>query len=200
MILDLAAVKVFLEETTTDFDTQIEAMLNGLNRFIEKFLNKSIDGTIYHELYDGNGEKKLLLDNYPITSVSILSDDIDKDSKVYNSVISTDEILIHGNAGIIELYNQSFCKSQKNIYIKYTAGYTSQTIEPDLQMALYEMISKKWEDYKDKRYGMVTKTVLDENVSFSLVDVTKQQREILLSYRGIPRRKGVTVNAYSAAS
>lgn len=200
MLITVEEAKVFLEESDSSHDAQITAILAGLDTYIKKYMNKSIEQTTYIELYDGSGEKELLLDNYPIISITALSDDIDKDNKKYNSVIASGEILIHKTSGIIELYNQSFTESQKNIYIKYIAGYTTATIPNDLKMILYEMISKKWKDYQDKRYGMVSKSVLDENVSFSLVDVTDQQRQILNLYRKKPRIYGVETSEFSEAS
>lgn len=199
MIITVANVKAYLDITSSTYDTVIEIWIRATQKFIEQLLNMSIEQATYYEIYDGTGERTLMLDNYPIISVAKLSDDIDISTKKYNSFIAAADILIQSSMGMIEYNDNIFSENERNIYIEYAAGYASGAIPYDIQLLAYEMIAKKYHDKKDARYGVQSKNLFNENISYSIVDVTPQHREIINSYHKPARRKAITTTVFSAA-
>ena len=103
--------------------------------------------------------------------------------------------------GMIELYNQTFPKGQKNIYIQYKAGYSTSGIQYplDLKQVALEMVAKKFKDSEESRFGVVSKNVMGENIQFSYTDLTKEQRNILNRYRKSAAIKGIKLaSGYSS--
>jgi hypothetical protein len=198
-------VKTFLRIAagTTTWDTLIGVLVTNVVKFIETYLNRSLDETDYIELYSGEGGDRLMLDNYPLVSVSVLSQDIDVDAKTYDDTMDTDDLILH-EAGEIESLTEDFGEGKRNIYIEYTAGYGGSgagavSYPADLKMVAIEMAAKKFEDSGEKRFGISSKNVMGENIVFSFKDITDQHREILDRYRKPTQiKRGGTVSQYTA--
>lgn len=199
-------VKEFLKIAagTTTWDTLIASLAAKVVAFIETYLNRPLDETDYIELYSGEGGDRLMLDHYPIISVSVLSQDIDVDAKTYSDTMDTDDIILH-ESGEIESLTEDFGEGTRNIYIEYTAGYggtgTGAVSYPaDLQLVAIEMVAKKFQDSEEKRFGISSKNVMGENIVFSYRDITDMHREIMDRYKKpVQIKRGGTVSQYTAA-
>lgn len=69
----VANFKSYIGLTSTDDDALIGYLISRATDAIEKYCNRVLRSADYREFYDGNGERELLLRQYPITDVSALS-------------------------------------------------------------------------------------------------------------------------------
>ena len=70
----LAKVKCYLGITNEDSDKILEPLIERASGYLERYCHRKFTSRSYtREVYAGNGERRLILDQYPITAVSRVS-------------------------------------------------------------------------------------------------------------------------------
>jgi len=153
-IITNADVKSFLNISVTDDDTLIDDIITRIEAYIQNvYCQRKFEAQDLTEYYDGDGTDTLLLDNYPIVSITSIHDDPDRE---YNSddLIDSDDIIIYPGKGIIVLDGTTFDKSKKNIKVVYRAGYGDGEDEiampNDLKMAFIKLAASEYLKSKAK--------------------------------------------------
>jgi len=147
----LNAVREFLkipDSITTD-DTLLLHLITRVSKEIEKFCERTFAQANSTEYYDGDGTDTLLIDNYPINSITSLYDDTDR---TYGSdtLIDSDDYVFYSEEGKIVLDGGTFSIGLKNIKIVYNAGYS--TIPEDLEQACIKKVAA---EYLESQKGIV---------------------------------------------
>lgn len=90
-----AAVSIVSDQAAAEDPTDIvQTILDGVDRWTKEYCQKEFESATYtNELYDGDGSTRLLVDNYPITSIARLAVDRDDAIKIKNT--STDATTAH---------------------------------------------------------------------------------------------------------
>lgn len=134
----LANVKEVLKITDVDRDSLITNIINRSYKILETYLGRVMKSATYTEYYDGDGSETLLLEQYPIISVTSLYDDPER---VFGSdtLLDPSNYLIYKERGSIKLYNDEsvFMCGLQNIKVIYVAGYA--TMPGDLEDACIQM-------------------------------------------------------------
>lgn len=135
----LAHVKEVLKiptAVTTD-DDLIQNLITRISDDIEKTCGRSFHSATFTEYYNGDGGNRLLLNNYPISSITSLYDDTDRN---YGSdtLIDSGDYISDDAAGMVILDGGLFAEGLKNIKITYVAGYS--TIPSDLERACIDYV------------------------------------------------------------
>lgn len=192
-----AEARQYLGITTSIDDALLNALLDSFSAFVATYTGRRIESTAYAQLYDGSGTARIILNEYPIISVTVLSQDLDHSTKKYSSpYAATDFFLATG--GIVELYEDIFVELQRSVYVSYTAGFA--TIPGDLKDLVKQMVAKRYQDCKDKRFGMQSKNVFDDSITFDFKDLPDSGKTILDRYRKRPGAKnGVDVTSWTLA-
>ena len=172
----------------------IATLVSKINSYVENFTGRIFESTVYNEIYDGDGSNELYVDNYPIISVSILSEDIDIDESTYDELITA--YIMQKSSGKIKLYDSVFTENECGIYVKYTGGYA--TIPGDIYDVACSLCAKKFNDIDDKRLGIVNISMLSQNVTFQYSDMTTEQYKILMRYKRLTEKKAYEVEAFTA--
>jgi len=201
-IVTLAECKTYLNITSGSTDDLLDFLRGKATSFIESgaFLNRVLTETQYKQLYSADGVQKLQLDYYPITEVTVLSESLDYDNKTYEADYSATDYLIHEDVGQIEMLWSYFSTLQRNTYIEYKAGYSAADMPPDLKMVVLDLISKKYFDIKQGRFGITARNIMTENVNFTIEDLTEANRKVLRAYRKPPSKNGVDVTGWSLSA
>lgn len=105
-------------------DEQIQTVIDYATQNIKDYLDRDIVITSYTERIVGSGRSTLILDAYPIVSLSSVS------SRDYTETIanySTSDFLIRANSGIIEWIDKlrNAFWSTRIWVVQYTAGYAT---------------------------------------------------------------------------
>lgn len=181
MIVTLAEAKAYLKITLSTYDSLIQTLIDKADAYIRKQINRDLGVQTYVQLYDGSGDSELLLDHYPVTEIHHLSTDVDYELKKAESLLINSDIVCKVNSGVVILVDDVFPFGKKNVFIRYSAGYAS--IPEDLKMACLEFVAKKFFDIDEKRQGVTGKTVMSDNIQFSIVDLTNETRKQLMLHR-----------------
>jgi len=198
-IVTLDEVKNYLKIDDGSKDTLLNIMLGKCTSYIETLCNRKFTSAEYQELYITHESRRLILAHHPVSAVSVLSLDIDVENKTYDDVKTANEILIENEAGIVILYNDVFPESiDPEVYIKYTAGYSAANMPPDLKQVVIELIMKKFYDIEQGRFGMVSRNVMSENISFEYKDISDMNMKVLMKYSKRASITYITVSGWSA--
>lgn len=194
-LVTLAEVKEHLKFTgESQFDDLLNALIIQISAAVNTLLDRTLESTAYKKIYNGSGGFELMLDEYPIGAVAILSQSLDFDNKKYSDIITVADLMIHSKSGIVEMIENTFDRARRNVYIEYTAGYSAANIPQDVRLVCLDWIYKKFEDVDKRRIGVAVKNVMSENVSYIVNDLIRENRMILKAHRKIDRiEKGVSV-------
>jgi len=142
MYITKTEVKAFIGETNTDNDDLIDELIARVEALVENDkCERHLGSSVFTEFYDGDGSEKLLLDNYPIISVTSVHDD---DDRVYgvDTLIDADDIVSYDEEGILLYDNGTFTVGHKNIKVVYQAGL--DPIPNDLKHALIQYVAAQF--------------------------------------------------------
>uniref|UniRef100_UPI002FDB2840 hypothetical protein n=1 Tax=Anaerospora hongkongensis TaxID=244830 RepID=UPI002FDB2840 len=128
----------------TSVDEILTMLINASSVEIAGFCQRVFKLDSYTEYYQGDGDKRLLVDNYPIIAVESV--------KIGDEELTAGQYRRKDKAGILE-YRPCWPKG-KEIEIEYTAGYVLpqdaideeeemplQTLPADIEMACMELVS-----------------------------------------------------------
>lgn len=126
-LLSLADLKLaLLDDTTkTDFDNLFEMFIDQLSAVADKLTGRNLAAQTYsNELHDGNDKRRLYLDNYPINSVSALTEDDDSLTEG-----ADEDFIIYGSAGYLRRMDANWSAADfQNIDVSYNAGYVAISV------------------------------------------------------------------------
>lgn len=262
-IVELKDVLKFLDLESIEYsDKNLELIRDSVEDWVQDiYCRRKLVTTSYRERYDGSGDEYLILDNYPVTEVAMLSVGMQEVIRVKNtnagayasvSVSSTGMTLnkdgtstsltfatyptmttlvgaINAQSGWSAVLSMStygsypsnllvekmglqcidsaevglempqvgeydfevdakrgmiyspfgFPSGVQNIYINYTAGYTSTTMPNDLKLAVLIIIKNIYQSRSEESFGMTGYSVSGISVSFEQEAMPKQAKDIL---------------------
>ena len=96
----LAKVKEYLQITDTDDDTFLTSLISNSSILIKSYCKRDFTSTSYTEYHNGNGTTELVLNNYPVISITSVHDDMGRD---YDSTTLLDsaDYVYHEKEGIL---------------------------------------------------------------------------------------------------
>lgn len=183
----LAKVKEYLELDSSDttYDTLLSHLITAASDFIQSYCNRWFNEKSYSkEEYDGTGDSRLNLKQYPVSSSSSFT--LEKNQAVDNSdnwtTYDGKDYWIHYDEGIVELYADIFTKAPRKYRVSYTAGYSSVPV--DLEWACWKIVSAIFN--KRKAEGISQESLGDYSVHFmDIIQEDKTLKEVLNRYRNI---------------
>lgn len=145
--------KDFMGISAVDYDTVLDRLIDCATDFIEEYCDRRFQETTYtNELYDGTGNRRLLLENYPINSSSSFTLQIrgSTDNEDDWSTEDTSNYFIKYEQGIVEFANKIFVKVVQHYRATYTAGYDydnaatflSDVGAADLEFACWKLVTR----------------------------------------------------------
>jgi hypothetical protein len=86
-----ARAKVNLPNTTTDNDNTINTLISACSKAVQRYCRRDFTATSYDELYSGNGQRRLVLREYPLLSVESVRYRPVTVLKIQNTATSTNQ-------------------------------------------------------------------------------------------------------------
>jgi len=177
------SVKAYLGLTNDDDQALIEAMIDSVSAVIETFCQRKFKSRAYVEYYSGDGTTELMVDQYPVTAITDIWDDVNHDFtdsyKIDTSNILFSDIGSNLSDGIVLLEGDTFRSGVKNVKISYTAGYT--TIPLDLADACIQFVAKVF-NLRGKQ-GIESEKIGNYAIKFFLEDIPKDIKMVLMLYK-----------------
>lgn len=165
-----------------------ELLINYASDFIQYYTNRWLKAKTYtSENYDGPGDNRLYLDNWPINSVTTLINyDSMNDTTLYTFTEKL-EYLIYGDEGYIYLRG-GFAKGIRIYRVTYNGGYA--VVPYDLKKACSDLCSLLY--YQKDKVGMKAETIgrysyqLDKSgMAFGREGIPAEIKSILNRYRRV---------------
>lgn len=129
----LNATKEYLKIALTETSENgiLEGLINAVSNLIENFCKRSfIENTYTDEEYDGTGTSNLMLNTFPVSSVTSI--------KIDDVVVDSTEYKVRKDSGIVVRLNSTWPKDVLNIKVSYTAGYA--IIPADVELAAKHLV------------------------------------------------------------
>ena len=146
----------FVKETlefSEEQKTFVEKIINAASKTAARITKRRLKAETYTQLYDGNDSESMLLEHYPVNSITSLKIDTSREFGDDTEIESTYYRCEEGS-GIIRLYNDRFPDKIDCIQVVYNAGY--ENIPDDLQLAMLEII--KFNSTRIKSHGIGIKS------------------------------------------
>lgn len=166
MWIDADAVKELCEQLGLDItaweDEEIEAVIEECQAAIEARTGRTFEAASATEIYDGNGSNRLVLSNYPVTSISSLAlDDI--------ALAVDDNYKCDKPNGILgRVDSEVFTEGFQNIEVTYSYGYDDipiPLVSALTKMATGEIILRSPTD--QMKSGIKSIRILSYSVSYN---------------------------------
>lgn len=163
----------------TDLDSIVERFINESTYLIEEFIDRKILTRSYTEYQDGRSNNRILLKQWPVTTLSeVWCDPSSLFTNTANQMAATDFRLVQESE--VVLICGYFSKGTQNIKVVYEAGYA--TTPYPLEAACLWMVEWFYEMRNDRRIGSKSKAKSGESTTY-LSDWPEWLKTLLMKYR-----------------
>lgn len=135
----LAAVKLWLDLTTTNSDPLLTALVTEVSAFVENTLQRSILTATHVDICRGTGGSRFQLRNWPVQSITSIAWAGETITAQASVVGDTSGVCTDGRSVILigsrMPYNQP-------VQVTYVAGY--DTVPADLSLAVTELVGEAY--------------------------------------------------------
>lgn len=162
---DLAKAYLKIPDATTSEDQLINFWINSATDELERECDRQLKSrAVTGEIQHGRGQNIILLKEWPVTAISELRIDNQRDFTAASTLVDpTDYRICDDGNGV--LYTGNFPRGYGNIKVTYTAGYT--TVPSDLQNACLWAVTWYHSIRNSADIGRITKNKEGETVSYS---------------------------------
>lgn len=145
-LVKVTEVKDWIKIAGSDDDAVITQILDSALNRVEEYLNFTLETNTYTaEKYDGTGTNKLVLYQFPITSITTLEvyDGLDSDgAEVWDTWAQNtdyDRLVVVKGGGYIYLDGAWFPYGNQNIRMTYVAGWSTTTVPEKIIKAILDL-------------------------------------------------------------
>ena len=142
-LVSLANVKEYLKIATavTTDDTMLTNIITRIEKTMKIAMQQEVEYASYTEYYDGDGTDTLLLNQFPISTITSIHDDTDR---AYGSdtLISSADYVFYANEGMVQLDGLTFTEGKQNIKVVYSAGFSP--IPEDIKLAAIQLSAAEY--------------------------------------------------------
>jgi hypothetical protein len=116
--------KDYAEVSGSSDDTLITILINQVTEFIENYTGRRFKQTAYtNEEYDGTGNHKLILKQYPVSTFTNLQERSTRQNEDDWNVLDSKDYFVELSTGVITLIPYEFIPGTRLYRANYTAGY-----------------------------------------------------------------------------
>lgn len=182
-LVSTADLKAYLKITGSGFDGILASIKASTEQWVKTYCRDPFLVAARTEYYDGNGGKVLRLRHYPITTLTSVHIDADRDFAAATLVAAANLITsdINNAQGIVELFNKDFSEGQKNVKVVYAAGHA--TIPADLAHAVKIICAREFLLQDKQLTGQTSQNLGDKTISMNLEEIPRNAWDILNRYQ-----------------
>ena len=174
------SVKTYLGLSGSTYDDTIDALIDAASEAIEAMCGRQFNETTYTEYHDGGGNDRLVLKHRPVSSVTGLWDDLDRDF-ADASKLDSDDYFLDGDAGMAVLLDATFACGTRNVKVVYVAGYS--TVPTDIAQACRMLVASWFHRGREGADGLDSRTIAETAQRFATEPFPLPVRRIVRSYR-----------------
>lgn len=152
----------------TSQDDTLTRMINAASQKIEQYCDRKFKKRQYTDFYDGRGNDRLLLRNWPCDKPTELWDDAGNEFTSSTNLIDAADYTVEqssdGGVGVILVNGIRFSRGNQNVKVVYQAGYAS--VPYDIEEACLFMVEYLYTMKQDRRVGVSSKGKNGESTQF----------------------------------
>jgi hypothetical protein len=179
-LIALTDLKTFLDIGDSTDDTRLEVLIDAVSYFFNNKTNRQLKARALTEYYDGDGTNKILLNSYPVNSITTLHISTDVPRTYGSSQLINSDYYDSDTEGVLCYFDGVFPKGFKTVKIAYNGGYS--TIPHDLEQAALIMCQYLWMIEKHKKAGMQSISQDRASVSLKESDIPDFVSKVLEKY------------------
>lgn len=163
--LALAKDELDIPSAETAENTRVQSLVDAATAYIEAQCNRVFASATYTHQFDGNDTRYLLLDQFPVTSITSINIDDTWTFAGGTALPASGDYAVH--RGVLAARRCALFQYTSALAIKvvYVAGYS--TIPEDIQQATRDLVRWLYFSRNDRRSGLAAKSKLGENVAFT---------------------------------
>ena len=180
-------------------DKQIERLINSMSSWVSKYTNRKFIKDTYSEFYKGSGRQRLVLNQYPVNTITSVKVDSASYTAGTDYVTSDSTYLEQGIVfrntgwtwyGYLTGLVGELTAPVDNIGVVYSAGYTlepesAKTLPWDIENAILSMIADAYGEQQDGTVGLKQLTQGKLTYVWDNDQLVKQYSGILDSYKKV---------------
>lgn len=141
MLATLQDLKDFLKMTETTDDDKLYDLLRDADAEVLERCGRNFEQATVTEYHDGECSNRILLDEYPVASVTSVHDDVDR---VYgaDALIDAADYVCRIKTGELIYENGCFADGINNVKVVYVAGYA--TVPRDIKLACVKLAAANY--------------------------------------------------------
>lgn len=193
-LVSLTELKEYLKETSSDADQILQTLLNSASVMIQRNLGRVLRQAVHTEYYNGNGGRTLMLRNWPLSSVTSMHVDKNREWASVSEVDVDENIIIQKQSGVLRAWNLlgEFSQGDANVKVVYTAGFTigegdteaNLGMPHDIRLAVKRLVDLHYRrGYDQRKLDVQSESVGDRNTTFRGGKIPEDVLEILNSFR-----------------
>jgi len=172
--IDTALAYLGIASTDTARTFMVKQCINGASWFCNSFTKRKLLSRANVEYYNGGGQKTIMLNNYPCTTLTSVYDDLDRAYGATTLIDLSDLAIMPTDLLYMIVYDGgAFLNGVKNVKITYTAGYL--TVPWDLQQACLGICGIYFHHTDEKTLAIQSRSVGDGSIT---IDVSKMPQWI----------------------
>jgi len=180
--LDTVTELTGAKETDSDQKNLLKLFINSASWFCNTHTHRLLLERALTEYYSGDGSNVLFTNQYPITTITAVYDDLDRAYGSDTEIDSGDLVYMPETLAYKIIYDGgTFTKGIKNLKVEYTAGYS--TIPYDLHQACVEIVMFYWTCFEKGLFGITSRTIGDGSLTVETANYPKSALQVLNTYR-----------------
>ena len=183
-LISLIDVKdvIGIDQAENANNEKLERMINAASWFCNNYTHRKLKSRALTEYYSGDGTNTLLTNEYPITVLTSIYDDLARAYGADTLIDSGDLVIVPDGLAYSIVYDGgAFLPGVRNLKVTYTAGYV--TIPYDLQEAALELCAFYWDNFESKLFGKVAITLADGSIRQETTNIPRSVLKILDLYK-----------------
>ena len=193
MPIDSAVALVSLDEMKrymkipppgTDELDVLADLINDASAWASSYTGRNFLQANYTEFYDGDGSNMLILNNYPVVSLTSINDDPARVFGASSNIDISIQVQIRKDSGVVRLWTYAFNQGSGNVKVVYSAGYPLASVPYDLRLAVKKIVADQYRHgFSAGHVGIKAENIGDKSITFSEEAMPKDAKDILDGYR-----------------
>lgn len=176
--LDLVKEHLDIPLANTSQDASLNLLITVVSGHIAQFCDRAFEEATYTETLDGTSQSEVLLQNYPVSSVTSVHVDNDRVFDAQALVDAEDYEIVDDNT--LRRHDSKWPRGSQNIQVVYTAGFA--TIPAAVQYATLLIIEQLYRSNQDRRIGRSSTSKNGETVNY-LHGWPEEAKNLLATYK-----------------
>ena len=179
--LDALKRYIGIDATDTSQDALLGDLIDYASERIETHCGRRFASEAITEYADGSGTTELVLSRRPVTELTSVRVDADREFSEETALDLSEQIVLRAESGVVERVDAVFPRGASNIRIEYTAGY--ETVPDDIELAAVKLAAAWYAHARAGADGVKRETLGGYSAEYARAALPADVEAILDPYR-----------------